>query len=286
MIGLQKSKITAIVAVILYFHKPKSTSSDKTVKNIDLSVGQIVTRKWLLDQGYSNHRLDNQLKSGKLKLLVKGVYTHPDTNLKWQTLAVSLPKLLSQPVSVGGLTALSQQGLAQYANPGGTTSVDFFSSAACPGWIKLLSSQLESSKLNWQTTNRLWQGGWPQATELKELTWIDTLPPILLSSPEQAFFELLMGVPKTTSFEHADQIMQGLTHLSPKKLSLLLKNCINVKVKRLFFWFSDRHLYAWRTRLNVDDYNLGSGKRVLAEGGTLDKSYQITVPGYLVGEEP
>ncbi len=255
------------------------------MKSINLPVGQIVTRKWLLDQGYSKHKLDNQLKSGKLKLLVKGVYTHPDTNLKWQTLAVSLPRLLHQPASVGGLTALSQQGLAQYTNPAGAKTVEFFSSAPCPGWIKLLCSQLELTIINWRTTNRLWQGGWPEATELNELTWMDTLPPMLLSSPEQAYFELLMGVPKTISFEHADQIMQGLTHLSPKKLSLLLKNCISVKVKRLFFWFADRHQYAWRTRLNVNDYNLGSGKRVLAEGGTLDKSYQITVPEFLAGKE-
>ncbi len=262
----------------------KAAPSRERLKNINLPVGQIVTRKWLLEQGNSVHKLDNQVKSGKLKLLVKGVYTHPDSKIKWQSLAVSLPQLISQPISVGGLTALSLHGLAQYTNPGGRIAAEFFSSASCPRWIKMLSSQLESTSISWHTTNRLWKGGWPGAVQLTEMIWIDTLPPMLLSPPEQAFLELLMAVPNKTSFEHADQIMQGLTQLSPKKLSLLLKNCINVKVKRLFFWFADRHRYAWRTRLDAKDYDLGSGKRVLAKGGTLDKSYLITVPESLAGE--
>jgi len=94
-----------------------------------------------------------------------------------------------------------------------------------------------------------------------------------------------MGLPEEVSFEHAEELMQGLTQLSPRKLDGLLRDCQNVKVKRLFFWLADRFQYPWRKKLNVDDYNLGAGKRVVAVGGQLDKQYQITVPKSFAGEQ-
>jgi len=52
----------------------------------------------------------------------------------------------------------------------------------------------------------------------------------------------------------------------------------------LFFWFADRFEYPWRKRLDACDYDLGSGKRVVAVGGQLDKHYHITVPREQTGE--
>ncbi|MBU3916668.1 type IV toxin-antitoxin system AbiEi family antitoxin domain-containing protein [bacterium] len=53
----------------------------------------------------------------------------------------------------------------------------------------------------------MWQGGWPEGVQLTKSIWMETVPPMLLSSPEQVFLELLMSVPEAISFEHADQIM-------------------------------------------------------------------------------
>lgn len=55
-----------------------------------------------------------------------------------------------------------------------------------------------------------------------------------MSSPERAYLEVLVDVPKTVSFEHADQLLQGVTTLSPRRMEHLLRNCANVKVRRLF----------------------------------------------------
>jgi hypothetical protein len=52
----------------------------------------------------------------------------------------------------------------------------------------------------------------------------------------------------------------------------------SVKVKRLFFFFADRHQHAWLERLDRDAIDLGVGKRMLVKGGKLNKPYQITVP--------
>jgi hypothetical protein len=51
-----------------------------------------------------------------------------------------------------------------------------------------------------------------------------------------------------------------------------------VKVKRLFFFFADRHAPPWLKEIKRDEISLGSGKRMLVKGGKLDPKYLITVP--------
>ena len=71
------------------------------------------------------------------------------------------------------------------------------------------------------------------------------LPPVYFSCPEKAILELLMDLPDRVTFEHADELMQGLVNLSPRKLDTLLKACKSVKAKRLFFWMAKRQAYPW-----------------------------------------
>jgi hypothetical protein len=85
-------------------------------------------------------------------------------------------------------------------------------------------------------------------------------------------------VPNAISFEHADQLMQGLHNLSPRKLDGLLKNCRSIKVKRLFLWLAERNQHAWFKHLTPELYKLGTGKRLIAKGGRLEPTWQITVP--------
>jgi hypothetical protein len=58
-------------------------------------------------------------------------------------------------------------------------------------------------------------------------------------------------------------------------------DCRSIKVKRLFFFFADRHQHAWLKYLDKNAVDLGKGKRMLVPGGRLDPTYQITVPGDL-----
>ena len=73
-------------------------------------------------------------------------------------------------------------------------------------------------------------------------------------------------------------IMEGLVNLRPRRLQGLLEDSRSVKVKRLFFFFADRHHHKWLSHLNREKVNLGSGKRVVFKGGKLDPKYHITVP--------
>ena len=104
-----------------------------------------------------------------------------------------------------------------------------------------------------------------------------------MSTPERAILELLDELPARETFHQADQLFGGMANLSPRRLQELLADCRNVKVKRLFFYFADRHRHAWLKRLDKDEIALGTGKRMLVRGGKLDPTYQITVPEDLDG---
>jgi hypothetical protein len=72
--------------------------------------------------------------------------------------------------------------------------------------------------------------------------------------------------------------MEGLSDLAPRRLQKLLVRCRSVKVKRLFFFFADRHRHAWLKRVQRAAVDLGLGKRMLVKEGKFDPTYQITVP--------
>ena len=104
-----------------------------------------------------------------------------------------------------------------------------------------------------------------------------------MSSPERAVLEWLDEVPRNETFHQADVLMDGLRNLSPRRLRKLLTNCRSVKVKRLFFWFAERHNHAWLNAIDREGIDLGKGKRMLVRGGTLDTKFNITVPENLDG---
>jgi len=249
-----------------------------------LPYGQLASRYHLIEKGFSSHTLDNYLKSGKLVKVVPGFYKRPESRLSWQAVVASLPDLVNGPVTAGGLTSLELQGFAQYLSLNNQHRVHLYSPESCSVRLKQVFRQMDV-ELCWHTTGRLWKKGWPDADSLRQYQWREDAAAMVISSPEQSILELLMGVPEETSFDHAEQLMQGLTQLSPKRLDAPLHECKNVKVKRLFFWLADRFQYPWRKKLDEHDYDLGSGKRVVAEGGKLDKRYNITVPKELSGEQ-
>ena len=99
-----------------------------------------------------------------------------------------------------------------------------------------------------------------------------------VSTPERAVLELLDELPQHESFDQVDVLMEGLSDLAPRRLQKLLVRCRSVKVKRLFFFFADRHRHAWLKHVDRTAIDLGSGKRMLVKDGRYDPTYEITVP--------
>ena len=250
-----------------------------------LPYGMLATKKWLAEQGLSAHALDNAVKTDTLLLLAAGVYSQYSLSVSWEGVVASMQRMEKRegeqlpPVIVGGLSALSLSGLSQYLSLGNTPHIHLYTAGKLPTWLARLSLPVE---FEGHSTGKLWPESFSKdKTFAKEHEWEAELPPVVFSCPEKAILEVLMDLPEGVSFEHADELMQGLVNLSPRKLDRLLTACKSVKAKRLFFWLAKRQAYPWFSKLYVEDYDLGSGKRVVAKGGKLDTEYLITVPSHM-----
>ncbi len=255
--------------------------------------GVPATRSWLMEQhkGLTRHTLDNLIKREHLTLISNGVYKRPDTTIAWEAVVVSLQNILATDLAVGGMTALEIKGLTHYVPMSSKRQIHLYGKDKLPKWVNTILPDVEfihHTTLNGLNSTGLvcdqYDAGLKKlfSTSTHSQPHMNNVWPFNRSSPERAFLEILKEVPDKTSFEHADQLIQGLTILSPRKLNTLLKQSQNIKVRRLFYWFADRHQHAWLHKLSapntLDDRGLGSGKRTLVKGGKLDTKYNITVP--------
>lgn len=238
----------------------------------------IVTRSWLVEQAsLDKHAIDNLVKSEQLKSLWRGLYTRGKIQLSWQSMVYTLQIVMKTDFVIGGLTALEQKGFSHYLPNAKKETVHLYGNDKFPLWLNELSEDITFVR---HTRNGLFSDMESKMSEqyTSSFFWKDGMKELSVSCPERACLEMLNEVPQKISFEHADQLIQGMTTLSPRILQKLLEACTSVKVKRLFLWFGSRHNYTWFSKLNIDSIDLGSGNRVIVKGGELDKTYKITVP--------
>jgi hypothetical protein len=227
--------------------------------------------------GYSTSLRTQDVAAGWLEQPVRGTFKRPLGKLTWQGAVVSLQTLMQRGLVVGGLTALDLQGLTHYVPPSGPAVIHLYGTKPPPGWLAKLplpeTFRFHRVQSLFRTidTDAGAKAGTVRALNEGERA-------LAVSTPERAFLELLDELPDHESFHNADMIAEGLRTLSPRRLNLLLQDCRSVKVKRLFFWFADRHTPPWLSQLDKKAVDLGSGKRMLVKRGRLDPTYLITVP--------
>ena len=262
----------------------------------ELPEGVLVNTAWLKEHGYSRQLLSHYVSAGWLDQPTRGVYRRPRGSLTWQQLVVSLQTFLDYPLAVGGRTALELHGYAHYLSHK-QLQVYLYGPKRPPGWLDNLHLNLRFKYHNDQKLFRkhlvaaqfkkLMEGGAQSKDSLDlsltKLPWGQWDWTLIVSTPERALLELLDELPKRETFHQVDMLMQGMTNLSPRRLQKLLADCKSVKVKRLFFFFADRYSHAWLKPLKEQKFDFGTGKRMLAKGGKLDQTYQITVPEDLNG---
>ena len=259
-----------------------------------LPEGLLVDAAWLERQGYSRALRHQYVSSGWLVQPVRGVYHRHRSISSWEQIVISLQALLQYPVSVGGRSALELQGYAHYlpTSPDVRT-IHLYTDKKLPGWLTKFSANaafishnrsrflspvkqneealvLDNARTNIEAI--------PLPGGLHILPWGQWSWPLVISSPERAILELMDELPRNESFHQVDMIMEGLVNLRPRRLQALLEDAKSIKVKRLFFFFADRHRHKWLSHLDRKQINLGSGKRVIFQGGILDSKYKITVP--------
>ncbi len=258
--------------------------------------GFVVTRSWLTDQGIGRHTVDNWVKSSQIVAVVRGVFKRPDvTKLTWQAAVCSLQRMGSD-LTPGGLTALTLLGMTHYLSPTAHKTVHLYGMDNLPTWANKLLTDTHfirhsgkrlfgaPGKVNVYARNKDTVVNNDHVSEFSTAyVWGPEEWPLTISTPERAILEVLLDVPERVSFEHAEQLLQGLPTLSPHRLSELLECCTNVKVKRLFLWLAEKNKSPWLKRIDLGKFGmesgaLGSGKRVIAKAGKLDPKYLITVP--------
>jgi hypothetical protein len=181
-------------------------------------------------------------------------------------------------VRVGGRSALEMQGLAHYLPAGSLLKIDLYGSAQLPHWVIDYPGPFSFRAHRRRLFVSLPEVG-VHTKPFGAWDW-----PIPYSTPELALLELLADLKDAADFSVADKLFEAAVNLRPDLLQTLLKACSQVKAKRLFLWFSDRHGHAWRRGLEAIDIDLGRGKRMIVKGGAYDAAYQITVPREMAGD--
>lgn len=257
--------------------------------------GLIVTAGWLTKHGFSSSLRSQYVSAGWLDQPARGVFRRERGDLRWEQVVISLQTLLEFPVVLGGRTALELQGYAHFLSHE-QREVHLYGQKPLPGWMSKLPLDQEfifhkSTRLfrNDRITRGLTSLSWNARTNeslsndpihgsMNRLPWGQWNWPLTVSTPERALFELLDELPRKESFHLADKLVEGLASLSPNRLQKLLADCHNVKVKRLFFFFANRHKPAWLKRIDRESVDLGKGDRMLVRGGRFDPVHRITVP--------
>jgi len=261
----------------------------------DLPEGLLVDAAWLSAKGYSTALRSQYVTAGRLQQPAGRVYRRPRGALSWQQAVLSLQLLLQHRLVVGGRTALELQGYAHYLSSG-PSEVHLYGPSPPPTWLSTLPLK---ERFVYHNSSPLFGGESPvlssptlaggevvdadagaplESAGLRLLPWGQWDWPMVVSTPERAILEELNELPDRESFHQVDMLMEGLGDLSARRLEALLVRCRSVKVKRLFFFFADRHGHAWLKRLDRAAVDLGKGKRMLVKGGRLDAIYAITVP--------
>ena len=233
--------------------------------------GGVLTVGYLRQLGFSYELLRRYEESGWLDSLGYGAYKFHGDEVDWMGGLWSLQSQVKKKVHAGGKTALELLGYAHYLRQRATKIYLFGpEKEALPLWFK---------RYNWGVALKFSPVKlFSAATEEGLSEYRKGELSIRISSPERAAMEMLYHVPREHTFEEALLIMENLTTLRPLLAQKLLETCNSIKVKRLFLYSAEKHGYAWVKRLDLAKVALGSGKRVITEGGVLDKKYQITVP--------
>lgn len=214
------------------------------------------------------------VKSHWLARVGSEAYKKPGVNITWIGALAAVQTQLQLPIHAGAKTALELLGQTHFVPIQGIRRVMLFnrSNEKIPKWFRDPNSWNVKLLIN-KTT--LFQGKDSTLGIMnKEIEGIN----LQLSTPERAALEILSLVPYRQSFDEAVKLLEGLSQLRPSLVQSLLLQCKSIKTKRLFLHLADRLQHPWLTKLDLTKIDLGSGKRVIGEGGSFDSKYQISVP--------
>ncbi len=238
----------------------------------DLPEGLPVTGRWLRENiGCSRQLLQMYVKNNWLDNPCRGIYVRKQAAMSFLSALLSIQTVIQRDCQPAGISALRLLGYTQYLSPGKNHHFILRGTASPPKWLANLNlpNTFEYKGRQLFSQNRI------GFTEYPLHGFSDTLN---ISALERAWLELLADVNDESSFTTAYELFEGMTAMNPHLLHTLLSECKNMKVKRVFFLMLERAGHNWRMKLDVNNYDLGRGKRHIITGGRLNRKYEITVP--------
>lgn len=232
--------------------------------------GDVHGLEWLAEYGVDRKLAYKYCKSGYLDKIVPGVFIKANERPNPYAVVRYLQQELNLKLHISGRTALELQGHAHYLSMGKKNKIYLtsYESRVFPKWLKEYwghfevsfrkSSFLESEKY---LTEHEVSGGYK----------------VNVSTRELAIMELIESFDLSNSLETVENYAESLNTLRSYVLQEILEECQSVKVKRVFLYISEKLNLPYFKKLNLEKIDLGSGKRVIVEGGSLDKKYNITV---------
>lgn len=231
--------------------------------------GDVHGLEWLGHYGVDRKLAYKYCKGGYLEKVANGVYVKANETPHPYAIVRYLQQELSSRLHVSGKSALELHGHVHYLSMGKKNRVFLtsYESRRFPKWLKDYVGHFEVS---FKKSSLL--------KSEKYLTEHETSGfKILISSRELAIIELIENFDLSNSLETVANYMESLTTLRSYVLQEVLEECQSLKVKRVFLYVSEKLNLPYFKRLDLNKIDLGSGKRVVVKGGSLDKKYQITV---------
>lgn len=230
-----------------------------------------MTAPYLEKQGISPALRQRYIQANWMESAGHGAYRRPGDIVDWLGGVYTLQKQLGLMVYPGGKTALLLKGASHFVTTGlGIVFLYGRRGDWLPTWFRQYPwledimfkpiTLFEGDLASFMTDHRH-----------KELN-------IKIANRELASLEMLYHVPARQGFVEAYSIMENLATLRPIVVQELLARCRSIKVKRLFLFMANKAGHPWYAKLDLDQVDLGQGKRVIVKGGVLDKAFGITVP--------
>lgn len=231
--------------------------------------GVVLTAAWLRAKGYSKELQKRYRRSGWLTSIGTGALIRTNDRVDYLGGIYALQSQLGLSLHPGAKTALSLHGKSHYLELS-TKTVQLFvnNKENVPAWF---------IKYDWRVRPTI-----HKTTFLPPDLGLVSLKhngfDVKVSSPARAIMECLYLSPKKQSLLEVYELMEGLNNLRPQPVQQLLEQCQSIKVKRLFLFLAERAGHQWLTYVNLDNVDLGSGKRVIEPDGVYVAKYQIYVP--------
>jgi hypothetical protein len=259
----------AMVYLLHYFSTMNTVRESKINRLLQLVPKEtVLLSSWLTEKGYSSELQKVYRNSNWLESIGTGAMVRKGDRVSYEGAVWALQNQQNSSIHPGGRTALSLLGKAHYLELA-PTSVSLFGSIneKLPAWFRNYDWGVN---FNYFGTNFL-----PVKTGLTELETKHFS--FKVSDPARAMMECLYLVPNKQFLLECYEIMEGLTTLRPSTVQQLLVACKSVKVKRLFLYLAEKADHSWFKYINIEDIDLGKGKRSIIPGGTYNAKYKITV---------